>query len=131
MNFTIPFPPTTGNHQHGANGASRYMLPAMRTWRDQVQKKIAEERMAYGGQYRFENGRYRVDMVVAVPDARRRDLDNIAKVVLDAISDRKGDGLTGVPGVIDNDCRVDVLYIQRIAGVKGVGHVDVDVWVIA
>lgn len=127
MNFVIPFPPHSGNHQHGANGARRYMSPEMRTWRDQVQKKIAERRKAYGGQYRLENGRYRVELVVAVPDARRRDLDNVAKVVLDAISDRKGDGLTGVLGAIDNDYRVDQLSIVRTAGEKGVGHVIVDV----
>ena len=127
MNFTIPYPPTSGNHQHGARGAQRFMTPEMRAWRNAVQRKIADERMAYGGQYRLEGGRYRVALIVAVPDARRRDLDNVAKVVLDAISDRKDDGLTGIRGAIDDDCRVDELKLYRIKGMKGSGHVAVEI----
>ena len=127
MNFTIPYPPTSGNHQHGSRGAQRFMTPEMRTWRFAVQRKIADERMAYGGQYRLEGGRYRVVMIVAVPDARRRDLDNVAKVVLDAISDSKDGDFAGLPGVIDDDCRVDELKLYRVKGMKGIGHVAVEI----
>lgn len=127
MNFTIPFPPHSGNHQHGARGAQRFMSPEMRSWRRAVQRKIDEERKAYGGEYRLENGRYRVDMIVAVPDARRRDLDNVAKVVLDAISDRRDEFGIRVVGAIDDDCRVDELKLHRIAGMKGSGHVEVEI----
>ena len=127
MNFVIPFPPHSGNHQHGARGAQRFMSPEMRTWRNAVQRKIDEERKAYGGEYRLENGRYRVVMIVAVPDARRRDLDNVAKVVLDAVSDQKGKYALPILGAIDDDCRVDELNIHRVAVMKGSGHVAVEI----
>ena len=123
MNFTIPYPPTSGNHQHGANGAQKFTTPEIRAWRENVAKVMRFEI----GQQRFENGRYRVSLLVAAPDARKRDLDNVAKVVLDAISDRKKNGEIVSRGAIDDDCRVDELKLYRIKGMKGSGHIAVEI----
>lgn len=49
-------------------------------------------------------GRLDVDLLVAPPDRRRRDLDNLPKAVLDALTHA---------GVYDDDSQIDRLSIER------------------
>ena len=60
-------------------------------------------------------GRLAVSLELLMPDNRRRDIDNTAKAILDAI---------GHAGIWRDDCQIDRLVIQRV-GVEPPGSVDV------
>ena len=85
MTINIPFPPATGNH---------YRSFTFKTRRDFVTKKAQAYRLAVKSclvASRFAQSDMFVDHVNVVmniypPDRRKRDIDNVAKVVWDALT---------------------------------------------
>ena len=57
-------------------------------------------------------GRLAVRVIVYPPDRRRRDIDNICKACLDALSREKGNE-HGFPGVWLDDSQIDILHVER------------------
>lgn len=114
-NFTrliLPWPPTI-NH-------------AYNFWRGRVVKKkavndFAKEVQAIVRRKGFE-GFGTTPVAVAIqafpPDRRRRDLDNIQKVLLDALQ---------MAGCFDDDSQIDRLEIHRGPAMDGEGHVNVEI----
>jgi len=93
-----------------------------RSWRGRVvlsARGLAYRTAAAGlTRARFDVGdRLRVALALTMPDKRIRDIDNVAKAVLDAI---------GHAGIYDDDSQIDFLSIQRLA-VEPPGCVDVTI----
>ncbi len=75
-------------------------------------------------------GRLAVRVIVYPPDRRRRDLDNVCKACLDALSPEKGK-VRGFPGVWLDDSQIDILHVERGPVHREGGYVRVHVREIA
>ncbi len=103
--FALPWPPSV-NHVWRRVGSKTLLSAEGRKYREAVWKHCLVVRIA--GK-RLE-GRLSVKILVNPPDRRRRDIDNLAKVPLDA--------LTHAAVWID-DSQIDELYIRRDEIKKG------------
>lgn len=105
MHFRLDYPPTVNHYWRVWNG--RPILSA----KGRAYRTAAEEfRPAIP-----LSSRLAVSLQLTMPDRRKRDIDNVAKAVLDAI---------GHAGLWNDDCQVDRLLIERVA-VEPPGCVDV------
>lgn len=105
MSVHLPWPPSVNKIWRMAtiNGAPRMLLSAEgRKYREAVLTTA----LACYGSVRPLEGRLRVHLLACPPDRRRRDLDNVAKAILDALTHA---------GVWNDDEQIDVLRIERQA----------------
>jgi len=110
--LNLPYPPSI-NHYWRRVGPRTLISREGRTFRKNVCALLG------GGGPRKppSGGRIALAMDAFPPDRRRRDLDNIAKPLLDALEHA---------GVYEDDSQIDLLLIQRREVVKG-GTLDVRV----
>jgi len=94
----LPWPPSTNRLWRQGRGRV-HLDPKARTWREEAQWAL---RLRWGRQEPLE-GPVQVHLVAVPPDRRKRDLDNVAKSVLDALN-----GL-----VIGDDSQVRRLLLDR------------------
>lgn len=100
----LPFPPSMNTYWRSVNG--RVLISkAGREYRQRV-----AELAAANGWPKFGTQRIRVHIGVAPPDRVRRDLDNMLKAPLDALTHA---------GLWDDDSQIDALAIKRCAVEKG------------
>ena len=104
----LPYPPYTGNNQYGkGRGGRKFLKPEMRGWQARVWAACVD----YVGAL---NGTFVGPVALAVqwypPDRRRRDGDNLAKVIKDALTKA---------WVWEDDSQVEKLYVEKHAPVKG------------
>ena len=79
QNFTISFPPCTGNTMWRVGRGRKYLNPEFTKWRSMVWAECLAQRV------RMIRGEVRLSAYLGKPDKRQRDLDNYAKVILDAL----------------------------------------------
>ncbi len=81
MEINIPFPYATGNHYKSFNFKTKrvYVTKQAQAYRMAVKCEVLKK------SERFD-GYVDVDMVIFPPDKRKRDIDNICKVVWDALT---------------------------------------------
>lgn len=109
--IVLPFPPTVNTYWRNVNG--RTLLSAKgRAYRDSVAWAVAGKGARYGSQ------RISVEVIAYMPDARRRDLDNLFKGVLDGLAHA---------GVYDDDSQIDKLSIWRLGIDREDPRVTVDI----
>ena len=110
MRIVLPWPPSI-NHYWRRVGSRTLISREGRTFRKNVCALLG------GGGPRKPpaGGRIALCMDAFPPDRRRRDLDNIAKSVLDALEHA---------GVYKDDSQVDLLVTRRRGPVKG-GRLDI------
>lgn len=106
--FVFGWPPTA-NHFWGASGASRYLTPEYKTFLTECALVIAGTRL------RVADG-YFVDILATPPDNRVRDLDNVIKPTLDALTRC---------GVWKDDKLVVKILAEKTASEKNAGRVRV------
>jgi crossover junction endodeoxyribonuclease RusA len=112
ISLSLPWPPTTGNHQHGRRGRCVYVLDAVVTYRQQVAVLASMARVRVAG-------RVRVMVDLTPPDKRRRDADNALKLIFDALVRA---------GVLEDDSnRVIVEHTVRWHAAMPYGAVDVSI----
>ena len=117
LTVSLPYPPSVNSYwRHVSKGriAGRVLISAEgRAYREAVAASIREQsaRMGYEGDLR-------VSIIAYPPDARRRDLDNILKSLLDALAHA---------GVYRDDCQIQSLQISRGPVRRGGGSVSVHV----
>ena len=104
LTASLPYPPTV-NHiwRYSAHGV--YLTPKGKAYKDSVRARV---RLA--GWNAAYTGRAAVEILVYPPDRRRRDIDNIPKIVFDSLT---------YSGVWADDCQVDELSIRRMEPRRG------------
>lgn len=104
LNLTLPYPPSV-NTYWGFKGSQRFLTKRARDFKAQVEAAfILSEHPGLG------NARINLVVMLHAPDKRVRDIDNIAKPLLDALTQA---------GVFQDDGQVDRLLIIRREPKKG------------
>lgn len=104
LNLTLPYPPSV-NTYWGFKGSQRFLTKRARDFKAQVEAAfILSEHPGLG------DSRINLVVMLHAPDKRVRDIDNIAKPLLDALTQA---------GVFQDDGQVDRLLIIRREPKKG------------
>ncbi len=122
MNLTLPWPPSVNNYWHqrvvtpkGKRAmAMTYISDAGKTFKTDVHAAVLATLKAKPVPL---DGRLAVAILLHQPDRRGRDIDNVVKPLLDALT---------AAGVWLDDAQIDRLQVQRGAITKG-GRADVSV----
>jgi len=107
----LPWPPTMNHYYFVARG--RKVLSE----RGRKYKKDCHWIMAGQSVPRFSSGKFDLVIFAHPPDLRRRDLDNLLKPLLDALTEYSA---------ITDDSDVDDIHIIRLEPLKG-GSIEIDV----
>jgi Holliday junction resolvase len=97
LSFRLPWPPSVNHYYGRRHQGGVYLKEAGRLFR----RHAAAEFSRLG--WPRLSGNVRVTLLLAPPDRRTRDIDNIRKAVYDAISDRKKRAAVIHHGVIADD----------------------------
>jgi len=108
VSLTLPYPPSVNAYWRRV-GNRTVLSRAAREFRKRVWDLWFAEKYLFGRKG-FGDREVRVEIEVHPPDQRKRDIDNIAKPVLDALEHAK---------IIDNDSQVKELSIIRLGPVPG------------
>jgi crossover junction endodeoxyribonuclease RusA len=84
VSFTVPGPVVPW--QRAASVGARRFTPAKQRQYQQLVRMHALAARPRGPWLPSKSSRYRVDVEAYLPDERRRDLDNVAKTILDALN---------------------------------------------
>ena len=113
MIFTLPWP-LSANMRFAVSGGRIVLNRAYRTWKENAASYLAAQRE---GALEQIPPPIRMRVYAYPPDRRRRDLDNLLKAALDAITRA---------GVIADDSHIDELWITRLDPCPG-GKLLIDV----
>lgn len=102
--LSLPYPPSV-NHYWGTRGKIRFVGAKGKEFRAEVMRVWYQAR-AQG----FGRARLTVEVTLYPPDKRRRDIDNPAKALLDALAHAR---------VFEDDSQIDRLVIMRGPVEKG------------
>ena len=94
----LPYPPSV-NHYWGTRGKIRFIGAKGKEFRAEVLARWYQARQQGFGRARLE-----VEILLCPPDRRRRDIDNSAKAMLDALAHAR---------VFEDDSQIDRLVIVR------------------
>lgn len=104
FHLAIPFPPSV-NTYWGFRGSHRFLTAKAKAF-----KTVVANQFKVSGQSGFGKARLHVTIKLHAPDKRARDIDNVVKSTLDALTQA---------GVYHDDSQVDSLYIERLEPIKG------------
>jgi crossover junction endodeoxyribonuclease RusA len=107
----LPWPPSV-NHYYSVAGGRKILSETGRAF-----KLYATQLMLIQHIDKIKAPSYSVHILARPPDRRRRDLDNVLKPLLDALTEY---------GAISDDSKIDDLRIQRLNPVKG-GSIQISV----
>lgn len=96
----LPYPPTV-NHYWGKKGKRWFIKPRGLKFRHDVWSNFLLQNVQ-----KIVDGRIKLSIKAYMPDNRKRDIDNLLKATLDAI--------THTELVWTDDNQVDKLYIERV-----------------
>ena len=113
--YVLPWPPRSGNHRNGMKGGRFFPVKEMVQW----SKAVAAAILAANG--KLLAGRLTVEARVFAPDARKRDIDNIVKVIGDALKRE---------GAIDDDGDIDDVHFRRFPKCKEWPRVEIFIGII-
>ena len=101
LKLQLPWPPSW-NKLYRIAGSRMYKTSEARDYENVVHGIFLE--VPGWHSKRFGNKRVSVQIDICPPDKRRRDLDNLLKIINDSLETAK---------IIDNDCQIDFLSIKR------------------
>lgn len=99
ITLKLPFPPSVNTYYRNVNGRT-LMSARGRQYKSAVWLAVQQQ----GHLHKRMAGRIAVDVLAYAPDKRMRDIDNLAKGLLDAIAGA---------GVFMNDEQIDDLRVRR------------------
>lgn len=103
MTLTLPYPPST-NHAYTVANGRKIKSATARAYANEVAWRVADHvRTGEQPPQDFATERLDVHIDVSPPDARRRDIANIEKLVIDAVAHQLG----------FDDSQIDVLTLRR------------------
>lgn len=105
LEIMLPYPPSV-NHYWRMAGGRMIVSDAGRAYRARVLELALHHRLAGS----FGSARLSVSLELTMPDNRRRDIDNTAKALLDALT---------AAGVWTDDEQIDRLLIERRGVTRG------------
>lgn len=105
LEIMLPYPPSV-NHYWRMAGSRMIISDAGREYRSSVLMLALAHRLAGS----FGSARLSVSLELTMPDNRRRDIDNTAKALLDALT---------AAGVWTDDEQIDRLLIERKGVTRG------------
>ena len=105
LEIMLPYPPTV-NHYWRMAGRRMIVSDAGKAYRLSVMLLANFHRLRGA----FGSARVAVHLEITMPDRKRRDLDNLPKALLDALT---------AAGIWDDDQQVDWLLIERKGVTKG------------
>ena len=111
--MAMPFPPSTNTYWRSVPGKGVLISEKGRQYRSAVQALAAAQKWP-----KFGQSRVKVAIDAWMPDKRRRDLDNLLKATLDALTHA---------GVWEDDSQIDALTITRAPLVGGMLNVRIEV----
>lgn len=103
--IVLPFPPSTNTYWRSVPGKGVLISAGGRQYRSAVHALAVSQ-----GWHKFGDKRLSVSIEAWMPDKRRRDLDNLLKATLDALTHA---------GVWHDDSQIDALTIIRAPLVGG------------
>jgi crossover junction endodeoxyribonuclease RusA len=109
ITLTLPYPPSVNHYWIRTQSGGMRVSDAGNAFRNAI--------IGLCGNLKRIKGRVAVYVEARPPDARKRDLDNIFKALLDSLTHS---------GIIEDDCKIDDLHIVRCGKVEG-GSVTVTV----
>lgn len=98
VEILLPYPPSNNHYKRHRGG--QYFLTAQAK---RFHREVAEA-LAKAGNPSFGDVRLKVRLEVRPPDRRRRDLDNVPKVLFDALQRS---------GLFDDDSQIDDYRVRR------------------
>lgn len=104
LSIVLPWPPSVNSYWRTVNGRT------MISKKGRIYKQASARAVLACQANRFLAGRLRVRLTAYPPDRRRRDIDNLAKSVLDSMQSA---------GVYLDDSQIDELVITRAEVEKG------------
>lgn len=125
--LTLPYPPSV-NHiwRHVViKGTVRTLLSK------EGREYKAKVRGGIGGENDTFAGRLAVRIIVYPPDRRKRDIENVCKILCDSLSREIKGGKLVFSGVWFDDSQIDVLHVERGPVHRDGGYVRVHVREIA
>ena len=99
VGIALPYPPSINHYWRNVQGRT-LISKRGREYREQVRRLV----LAFGGTASFGRLPLYVHMLAVMPDRRKRDLDNLTKAVLDALTHA---------GVWEDDSQINDLRITR------------------
>jgi len=84
--LTLPYPKVSGNHKNRMGRGRIYTTKDGKEYNLLVKMAVVKARMAGQLRHKIES-KVHVTLEVAPPDRRRRDKDNVEKVVFDALTE--------------------------------------------
>jgi len=109
ITLELPWPPSVNSYWRSPNTgklAGRTLISE----RGRNYRRAVSDAIRMAGQPKADPGRLDVALTVFPPDRRRRDLDNLPKGILDALTHA---------GVIEDDSLIDRLLIERATSCPG------------
>jgi len=103
ITLVLPWPPSVNTYWRSPSTgklAGRTLISE----RGRAYRKEVADAVTLAGKPKADQGRLEVAIIAAPPDRRRRDLDNLPKAILDALTHA---------GVIEDDSLIDDLRIVR------------------
>jgi len=109
ITLELPWPPSVNTYWRSPN-TGRLAGRTLISERGRDYRRAVADAIRTAGQPKAEPGRLDVALTVFPPDKRRRDLDNLPKGILDALTHA---------GVIEDDSLIDRLLIERATSCPG------------
>lgn len=121
LHFTVPGNPVPKERARRGKGGRWYTPQRTRDYARRVASAAGHSVLLHFGGW-SDDGRYRVEVTVVHPDRRARDVDNVAKAILDGIN-----RVTTAPAVWRDDSQVAELVVRRAEPDKANPRVEVTI----